>query len=398
MKPFQSREPVELTDPAAVVPNTPGMAAGLILMTMILAAFGLTMLYSASSSNVAAAAAYFRNQLLWMIVGGAAGFAAFVGGFGFFCRKSILWIGACALLLIWARFSREINGAHRWIIIGSFRLQPSELAKIAVALFVANYCSEYLRTFNDITRWKYGIWGIGAGVGAVVLLILWGDDMGTSVLVAAMAFFTMFAGNLKWRYFLIPLIVLPLAVVYIKYFDAMRWGRMTIFMDPEANQRAGGYQLWNSLMALGSGSWHGLGLTNSRLKASYLPEAHTDFIIAIIGEELGYLGVMLVIICYALWGFFAFRIVMSARNRMGMLLGCALTIGVLFQAIINLGVVSGMFPTKGMPAPFISYGGSNMVCSLIATGLLVSVAMDAWEPDYPSKLWRHIRNFFSLKR
>lgn len=379
-------------------PNTIGMAAGLILMTMILAAFGLTMLYSASSSNVAAAAAYFRNQLLWMIVGGAAGLAAFLGGFSFFCRKSILWLGACVLLLIWARFSREINGAHRWIIVGSFRLQPSELAKIAVALFVANYCSEYLRTFNDITRWKYGIWGIGAGVGAITLLILWGDDMGTSVLVAAMAFFTMFAGNLKWRYFLIPMIVLPLAVIYIKYFDAMRWGRMTIFMDPEANQRAGGYQLWNSLMALGSGSWHGLGLTNSRLKASYLPEAHTDFIIAIIGEELGYLGVMMVIICYALWGFFAFRIVMSARNRMGMLLGCALTIGVLFQAIINLGVVSGMFPTKGMPAPFISYGGSNMVCSLIATGFLVSVAMDAWEPDYPEKLWQQFKRFFSLKR
>ncbi|MBO5667646.1 MAG: FtsW/RodA/SpoVE family cell cycle protein [Lentisphaeria bacterium] len=397
MKQFRNSFPEELTMPSAP-PNTIGMAAGLILMTMILAAFGLTMLYSASSSNVAAAAAYFRNQLLWMIVGGAAGLAAFLGGFSFFCRKSILWLGACVLLLIWARFSREINGAHRWIIVGSFRLQPSELAKIAVALFVANYCSEYLRTFNDITRWKYGIWGIGAGVGAITLLILWGDDMGTSVLVAAMAFFTMFAGNLKWRYFLIPMIVLPLAVIYIKYFDAMRWGRMTIFMDPEANQRAGGYQLWNSLMALGSGSWHGLGLTNSRLKASYLPEAHTDFIIAIIGEELGYLGVMMVIICYALWGFFAFRIVMSARNRMGMLLGCALTIGVLFQAIINLGVVSGMFPTKGMPAPFISYGGSNMVCSLIATGFLVSVAMDAWEPDYPEKLWQQFKRFFSLKR
>ena len=89
---------------------------------------------------------------------------------------------------------------------------------------------------------------------------------------------------------------------------------------------------------------------------------------------------------------------MSARNRMGMLLGCALTIGVLFQAIINLGVVSGMFPTKGMPAPFISYGGSNMVCSLIATGFLVSVAMDAWEPDYPEKLWQQFKRFFSLKR
>ena len=109
--------------------------------------------------NAAAAAAFFRNQLMWTTVGGIAGMAAFFGGYSFFCKKSLLWIVCCAGLLILARFSREINGAHRWIIVGSFRFQPSELAKIAVALFVAQYCSEYLRTFNDIFRLKYGIWG-----------------------------------------------------------------------------------------------------------------------------------------------------------------------------------------------------------------------------------------------
>ncbi|MBQ9787389.1 MAG: cell division protein FtsW [Lentisphaeria bacterium] len=396
MTQFRNNYEEDLPESAFEKPNTVSMAAGLLLMTMILAAFGLTMLYSASSNNVAAAAAFFRNQMIWSIVGSLLGLAAVLGGFRFFCKKCWLWLGACALLLIWARFCREINGAHRWIIVGSFRFQPSELAKIAVALFVAYYCSEYVRTFNDFTRLKHGIWGIGAGVGGIVLLILWGDDMGTSVLVAAMAFFTMFVGNLRWRYFLVPMIILPLTVFYIKYFDPMRWGRMTIFLDPETNQRAGGYQLWNSLMALGSGSWQGLGLTDSRLKASYLPEAHTDFIIAIIGEELGYLGVMAVIVFYILWGFFAFRIAMNARSRMGMLLGCALTIGVLFQAIINLGVVSGTFPTKGMPAPFISYGGSNMVCSLVATGFLVSIAVDAWVPDYAERLHRQLKRWCRL--
>ena len=386
----------ELSDSIESRPNTMRMAGGLLLVTMILAAFGLTMLYSASSNNATAAAAYFRNQLMWTSVGGVIGLTAVLGGYRFFCKKSLLWILGCALLLVWARFCREINGAHRWIIVGSFRFQPSELAKIAVALFVANYCSEYLRTFNDIGRLKHGIWGVGAGVGAIVVLILWGDDMGTSVLVASMAFFTMWVGNLKWRYFLIPIVTVPLLVTYIKYFDPMRWGRMTIFLEPEVNQRAGGYQLWNSLLALGSGSWHGLGLTDSRLKASYLPEAHTDFIIAIIGEELGYLGVMAVILFYVLWGFFAFRIAMSAANRTGMLLGCALSLGVLFQAIINLGVVSGMFPTKGMPAPFISYGGSNMVCSLIATGFLVSIALDSWIPDYADKFQRQLKKWIKL--
>jgi cell division protein FtsW len=240
-------------------------------------------------------------------------------------------------------------------------------------------------------RVRQGIWGLAAGVGGIVLLILWGDDMGTSVLVASMAFFTMFAGNLHPGYFILPLAAVPAVVMYAKYFDPMRWGRMTIFLDPETNQRAGGYQLWNSLLALGSGAWHGLGLTDSRLKASYLPEAHTDFIIAIIGEELGYIGVLTVMICYLLWGFFAFRIALTARDRMGMLLGCALTLGVMFQAFINLGVVSGLFPTKGMPAPFISYGGSNMVCSLLATGFLVSVAMEAWEENYSRKLFSQFK-------
>ena len=388
----------EFQEEQAVKSNSVGLAAGLLFMTMVLAAFGLTMLYSASSSNAVDAAAFFRNQLLWCIVGGCAGTAVFAWGYKFFCNKSVLWIAGCALLLVWARFSKEINGAHRWIILGSFRLQPSELAKIAVALFVAWYCTEYLRTFNDMRRMKQGIWGLAAGVGGIVLLILWGDDMGTSVLVAAMAFLTMYVGNLKWWYFAVPGAMMPLAFLYIKYFDPMRWGRMTIFLDPETNRSNAGYQLWNSLMALGSGSWYGLGLTRSRLKAEYLPEAHTDFIIAIIGEELGFIGVLAVIFCYILWGYFAFRIALAARNRMGMLLGTALTLGVLFQAIINLGVVSGLFPTKGMPAPFISYGGSNMVCSLIATGFLVSIAMDTKTPDYSVKLLSQLKKYLELGR
>ena len=302
-----------------------------------------------------------------------------------------MWIACCAGLLVWARFSREINGAHRWIMVAGYQFQPSELAKIAVALFVSYYCSEYLRTFNDLNRIKYGIWGLAAGAGGIVLLILWGDDMGTSLLVASMAFFTMFAGSLKWRYFLIPVTALPLLVLYIKNFDPMRWGRMTTFLDPEKYKSQGGYQLSNALYALGDGYWLGRGLGNSHQKAGFLPEKHTDFIVAIVGEELGYIGVLAVIILYILWGYFAFRIAFGANNRKGMLLGGALTLGVVLQAIINLGVVCGLFPTKGMPAPFLSYGGSNMLCSLLATGLLAAIAMDSCVPDYNEKIARSLR-------
>lgn len=378
--------------------NAPGSlsnAAGLLLITMILVAFGLNMLYSASGSDMTSALRLFRNQLIWAALGICGGLTVMTLSCKFFCRHTILWLTGCALLLIWARFSKEVNGAHRWIHLGGYTFQPSELAKIAVAIFVADYCAEYQRTFNDLSiRNKHGIWPLAAGTGIIILLILAGKDLGTSVLVATVAFLTMCAANLKWYYYLLPVFVIPAAVTFIRFFDPMRWARMTIYLNPEKYQSQEGYQLWNAFLALGSGSWFGVGLTHSRLKAKYLPEAHTDFIIAIIGEELGFLGVTAVVILYALWGFFAIRITLQSRNRKNMLLGCALTLGVLLQAVINLGVVSGLFPTKGMPAPFISYGGSNMVCSLLATGFLLAIALDNSIPDYHEKLFRSIKNFF----
>lgn len=374
-----------------------GNAAGLLLTTMVLTAFGLNMLYSASGGDVSAAVRLFRNQLLWAALGLSGGVIAFALSYKFFCRRAVLWLGGCALLLVWARLSKEVNGAHRWIHLGPYTFQPSELAKIAVALFVAEYCSEHLRTFNSLDpRNRCGMWPLLCGVGAMLMLILVGKDLGTTVLVAAVAFLTMSAGNLSWYYYATPLALIPLGVLVIRLFDPMRWARMTIFLDPEKYHSQEGYQLWNAFLALGSGAWFGVGLTNSRLKAKYLPEAHTDFIIAIIGEELGYIGVLAVILLYVLWGFFAVRITLAARTRTGMLLGCALTLGVVLQAIINLGVVSGLFPTKGMPAPFISYGGSNMVCSLLATGFLMSIAMDSCVPEYGAKMFRQVRRWLRL--
>lgn len=386
-----SGEPEELGRP------TMGNAAGLLLTTIVLVAFGLNMLYSASGSDVTVAAKLFRNQLIWTMLGAGFGIIAFLLSYKFFCRRTILWLIGCAVLLIWARLSKEVNGAHRWIHLGGYTFQPSELAKIAVALFVADYCSEHLRTFNTLDiRVRYSMWPLLCGFGGIILLIVAGKDLGTSLLVAAVAFITMCVGNLKWYYYAVPLVLAPLGVLFIRAFDAMRWARMTIFTDPETYSSHEGYQLWNAFLALGSGSWLGVGLTYSRLKAKYLPEAHTDFIIAIIGEEVGYVGVLCVIALYILWGFFAFRIALGSRNRTGMLLGCALTVGVVLQAIINLGVVSGLFPTKGMPAPFISYGGSNMVCALLATGLLASIAMDSCVPDYPAQMLRQIRRWMRL--
>jgi len=282
-------------------------------------------------------------------------------------------------------FFKPVNGASRWIRFGSFSIQPSEFAKIAVAIFVAKYCADNARTFSLI-RHRRGLLPLCAGAGIVILGILMGRDLGTTILVGTMTFFTMLAAGLFFRYLIIPVILGGVIAVYIKLFDPMRLARVVSFMNPEVVQKGKGYQLWNSLLALGSGNWFGVGFMTSRLKAKYLPEAHTDFILAIVGEELGFVAMAAVILLYTLYGYYALRIAFRSSSRLGMLLGFALTLGVTVQAAINLAVVSGSAPTKGMPAPFISYGGSNMIACLLATGLLVSIAFDTIAPGYEERL------------
>ena len=372
----------------------------LLLTVVLLTTIGLTMLYSASYGT--AGLKFFRNQLIWVFLGTCGGIAAFLAGYRRIASKAAGWIILSTLLLIIARFCfPPINGAYRWIQIKipgfAFSIQPSEFAKIAVALFCAKYCSDNFRTFNEFKS-KHGILPLAAWTGIAIGGILLGEDLGTTILVATMALGTLLAAGMKLRYLIPPGFCAVLIGLYVFFFNPTRLDRIRSFTQAELMRKEEGYQLWNSLMALGSGGWFGIGFMESRLKASYLPEAHTDFIISIIGEELGFIGVLTVIGAYVLWGYFAFRIALSARSRMGMLLGCALSVGVLFQAIINLGVVSGLFPTKGMPAPFISYGGSNMVCSLLAVGFLVSVAMDAAVPDYTVKLLKQLRQFLRIGR
>ena len=365
-------------------------AIGLLVITIILLAFGLTMIYSATSHfNGKETVSLFRNQFSWAVIGTVCGITAFFIGHRMLSRFSYWLLGGSALLLLWARCCKPVNGAHRWIHLGGFTFQPSEIAKIAVAIFVAWYCSENLRSFASWRKLRNGIWHLG-GVVALMLGLIWlGNDLGTTTLVGIMAFITMFVAGLSWIYWAVPMVLGALIVLAIKAYDAMRWARMTVFLDPERYQTDKGMQLWFSILALGSGFWSGVGLTKSRFKADYLPEKQTDFILAIVGEELGFIGLLAVLILYTLWGFFAVRIALKAQDRCGMLLGWALTVGVMLQAAINFGAMSGCFPTKGMPAPFISYGGSNLLGCLIATGILASIAAYTENPGY--------RNIFRKK-
>ena len=362
----------------------------LLLLTTVLVVFGLTMLYSASYGQ--AGLGYFKKQLLWVALGSGAAAAAVLIGYRKLAAVSpiLMWI-SLALLLIAKFFFKSVKGGNRWLRLpGGITIQPSEFAKIAIILFVAHYCCEHQRTFYRLKE-RHGLLPLVLPVAAVIGAILLGRDLGTTLLALTTTSLALFAAGLYLRYMVVPLGFAALAGVYVYFFDATRLARVTTFMRPEEQKEGKGYQLWNSLKAIGSGKWVGRGFMNSRMKANYLPEAHTDFILSIIGEELGFVAMVIVILLYTLWGFFALRIALNAGNRLGAIIGFALTCSVTLQAAINIAVVSGSIPTKGMPAPFISYGGSNIIASLLAVGLLVSIATDTLAPGYAERLHEKLR-------
>jgi len=363
----------------------------LLLLTTVLVVFGLTMLYSASYGQ--AGLAYFKKQLLWVGLGVCAASAVILVGYRKLATWSPIFMWVSFVLLLSAKFYfKSVKGGERWLRFGGITIQPSEFAKIAIILFVAHYCSEHQRTFFRL-RGRHGLLPLALPVFAVIGAILFGRDLGTTLLAVTTTSLALFAAGLYLRYMVVPLGFAALAGVYVYFFDATRLARVTSFMHPDsADQRDGkGYQLWNSLKAIGSGNWWGRGFMNSRMKAKYLPEAHTDFILSIIGEELGFVAMVILILLYSLWGFFALRIALNAGNRLGAIMGFALTSSITLQAAINIAVVSGSIPTKGMPAPFISYGGSNMIASLLAVGLLLSIAVDTLMPGYAENLQEKFR-------
>ncbi len=350
----------------------PGIAALFLSITVLLMVlFGLAMLYS-TSSNISGAT-LFRKQMIWASAGIFGALTVYMIGYKNIIRYSIILIAICVLLLIIARCMKPINGAHRWIQFHGVSIQPSEFAKIALILFLASFCSMKQRFLNSLS----GLIPICLAAGLICGLILIGKDLGTTILLASTVWLMLFIAGVRLAYLLLAPAILPFLVVYLKYMDPERWSRITSFMDPESVAKDSGYQLWNSLMALGSGFWSGLGFTQSKLKWNYLPEAHTDFILSIVGEELGFFAIMLVIFGYILIMFSSVYISIKSKDRQGMLLGFGLSSVLTMQAIINIGVISGSFPTKGIPAPFISYGGSNLIMCILCVGFLLSIAMDS---------------------
>jgi cell division protein FtsW len=283
-------------------------------------------------------------------------------------------------MLIAVYFLDRSHETHRWFRLGPLSLQPSELAKLALIVFLAWFLE--LRTAPrgfGINNVRHTLLPALGTVLLIVALVYREPDMGTACMIFFIAAVMLFVAGISLRY----VGAVALAAIPVAYFAVVtspyRLQRMKTFFSPGADPQGHGFQLLQSLIAVGSGGFSGVGLMESRQKLFFLPEAHTDFIFSVIAEELGYIGGIILITLFAVYGWRALVAAMKAPDDFGKYLGIGVATMVVGQALINLSVVLGLVPTKGIPLPFVSYGGSNLLGMLLATGVLLNISQHADE-------------------
>src|SRR6266700_3974510 len=285
------------------------------------------------------------------------------------------------LLIIVLKFGVNVYGASRWIAVGSFlSFQPSELAKLVLALYIADWLA---RKGNQVSSFLYGLAPFVILVGVVLGLVLLENDMGTAIIIAGFATAMFFAAGANIVQFLLAAACGGL-IFLAEAFKGYRFYRLEGFLDPFKNITSINLQLYQSLLALGSGGWFGLGLGASRQKTGYLPLPYTDSIFAILGEELGFIACAAVVVLFLSLAFRGFRLARRAPDMYGSLLATGITTWLVLQAMINIGAATGSIPYTGVPLPFISFGGSSLVVSLAAVGVLLNISRYIQEPEAPA--------------
>jgi cell division protein FtsW len=349
----------------------------LVLVTLGLVAFGLVMVYSASSARAALAADdpayYLKRQALYAVAGLV--LLAFLSRFDFRRLRSVvpaLVLGSFALLLAVLIFGAAVNGAQRWLTVGPVAVQPSEFAKLALGLWVAAYLSRRPapQSLGELVR------PLGAVVGAACALILVEPDLGTAIAIGIMVTAMLVVAGTRLGV-LAGAASLGVTVVLLAiWVEPYRRARLFSFLDPWQDAQGSGFQAVQAMIALGSGGLFGVGLGESVQKVYYLPEASTDMIFAIIGEELGLLGAGAVVAAFAVFAYAGFNIALACKDRFGKLLAAGLTALVCGQAAVNISAVMGVAPLTGIPLPFVSYGGSSLIVGLASVGILLNIAVN----------------------
>src|SRR4051812_18358668 len=358
-------------------------AVTLFFSAAALTALGMVMLVSASTGSKEAN--YLMMQSLWCGLGLIACWAAAALDYRIFKRHPwltwTLFVVALGLLLaviVPNHFSLRVKGASRWLRLGPFTMQPSELAKIALITVLALYADRYQRWMP--TFWRGMV--IPCFVVALTLALIFKEpDVGTVILLATVSGMMLLIAGIRWRFFLPPVAIGAVALGIFLWNNPMRSERIYSWLHVEETRLGKGLQTYQAMVALGSGGVTGVGLGDGRQKLGFIPEHHTDFIFSIIGEELGLVATLAVILGFGLVVGCGLYIAWHASDTFGMLLAAGITFLIGFQAVINIGVVTGSLPNKGISLPFLSYGGSNLVVMLASVGVLMNVARHGVEPN-----------------
>jgi len=352
----------------------------LFAATIALALFGVVMVYSASAMIAQRENAnqffYVIKQGVWVAIG--FGVMLLMMQFNYQLLKSRRLIYAalvlCSIALMGVFAFSATNGAHRWLKLPGVSLQPSELAKLSLIIFLAYFLEKRAGEEGDF--WRTFL-PCGVVTGWLAALVVIEPDFGTAmmlVLIFTVVIYTAGARVLHLAMAAAPALVVAAGLLI---FVPWRLKRLVTFMDPWADQQGAGFQVVQSLIAIGSGGSNGLGFAQGKQKMLFLPFAHSDFIFAVIGEELGFVGALFVVVMFALFLWRGVRTALLAPDRFGMLLSLGIVASIVAQALFNISVVLSLVPTKGIPLPFISYGGSSLVPTLAAVGILLNVSQHA---------------------
>ena len=350
----------------------PSVGYFIIGIVMCLSILGLIILFSASQEMYANPLSLIYKQILWMAIGLFLAYVIFRLNLEKI-RPFIPLIGIIALLLLCMvlvpGLGVKVNGAQRWLDFGFMRLQVSEVSKIALLLCLADYLAVNRRSIDMV---KEGFVYPFLILGSCVIAIFLEPDYGTAFLCGLVGCVLFFISGMKLKY-LLPVVGIALVIFSIAIFlNPERLSRITSFLDVESNRSDSGYQLWQGIVAFGVGGIDGVGLGNGRQQMSFLPEAHTDFIFSVIGEELGMFVTLGVVFLFLALFLVVLMHLKYAPNFYQYLLVLGALLFIEFQALINIGVVTGSLPTKGMPLPFISYGGSNLVLMFVLIALILN--------------------------
>ena len=355
----------------------------LFTATLLLVCTSIVMVYSASAAIATEKwqdpYRFLFKQAAWVLIGLSLVPIVMHIDYRSYRQPVVIWsaLGIAGLALVAVLFSSPVNGASRWLHIGPLGVQPSELAKIAIILFTAAILE---RRMDRIDELPYALLPIGVTTGVIVGLILIEPDLGTAVSVLVIAAAMVFAAGISYRYILgLALVAVP-ALYVVVMAQAYRVDRVLAFLDPWSDPQGKGYQVIQSMIAVGTGGFFGTGLMGGIQKLFYLPEAHNDFIYAVIAEELGLVGATAVLVCFGVITWRGLRTATRAPDRFGAFLAVGLTVMIAFQALLNISVVTGLAPTKGIPLPFVSAGGSSLLINLLGMAILLNVSQHASSP------------------